>query len=359
MSVRSFDAIDYLPILSVRPAEMNALEELPERDKDQLLPIIPIGSWMAAHHLRSTLSRVEAAYGTRPIIADLSPDQPQTIRRPVHNELDLLRDPNDGYSNWCDFIEGHENFIPTIQFSDISNVRSQVRRFSNLGREIVLRVPEVILGTAPNLIRIACEEIQASKICVVLDFEKQNRSILTRQAFATGIISSLRDLTKECHIAVSASSFPDTFVGLTGQDIFERQFFDGILDVTSDSRLIYSDRGSARAERQGGGGGAPAPRIDYANSVNWAFFREEIEPEADRLAAYQRVAARTMTSDTWDDGLNLWGTQLIVRTAQGEPTAINSAQVATAARINIHLHQQLLYGAPPSEVHDTDDDWSD
>ncbi len=38
----------YIPILSIRPAEMVALENLPEHDKDLMLPVIQFRPWVNA-----------------------------------------------------------------------------------------------------------------------------------------------------------------------------------------------------------------------------------------------------------------------------------------------------------------------
>ena len=54
----------------------------------------------------------------------------------------------------------------------------------------------------------------------------------------------------------------------------------------------------------------------------------------------------------------LWGKQMIERTAYGDEGAISSPPKATAARINIHLHQQLFFGNQAG-LYDTDEDWSD
>ena len=59
------------------------------------------------------------------------------------------------------------------------------------------------------------------------------------------------------------------------QDIYERQLFNGVRHSVGGDQLVYSDRGSARAERQTGGGGPVYPRIDYSLPENWQFYRSE------------------------------------------------------------------------------------
>lgn len=158
-------------------------------------------------------------------------------------------------------------------------------------------------------------------------------------------------------IALSATSFPSDFVGRVSQEIYERQFHRLVSDLHPERAFIYSDRGSARAERQLGGGGTPAPRVDLAVASQWEFYREE--DQGDRDQAYFDAATRATESSAWDPLLKVWGTQMIERTANEDDDAIVSPARSTAVRINLHLHEQSYYGAPPSEKYDTDEDWTD
>jgi len=122
--------------------------------------------------------------------------------------------------------------------------------------------------------------------------------------------------------------------------------------------LIYSDRGSARVERQSGGGGLPAPRIDYPLVADWKFFRcEDGTTGFDGYQAQAEALIATEAEGIWNPHLRVWGTQMIERTAAGDTSAIGSPQKATAARINLHLQRQTFY-ANPGEAEDTDEDWS-
>ena len=65
-----------------------------------------------------------------------------------------------------------------------------------------------------------------------------------------------------------------------------------------------------------------------------------------------------MSEDYWISDLHVWGTQKIELTGKGDKYGIDSPWMATAVRINIHLHQQLYYDSP-AELTDTDEDWED
>jgi len=157
-------------------------------------------------------------------------------------------------------------------------------------------------------------------------------------------------------IAISASSFPNSFTGIDSQEIYERALFDKVAKNFG-SHVIFSDRGSARAEKQQGGGGLPAPRIDYPKKNEWFFFRQSVALSSP-FDGYQAQALNLMKSKYWDKGLKLWGCQMIERTASGDSQGISSPNRSTAVRINLHLHRQI-YFADEESFFDTDEEWTD
>ena len=58
----------------------------------------------------------------------------------------------------------------------------------------------------------------------------------------------------------------------------------------------------------------------------------------------------------FDALLRVWGTQMIERTANGDPTAIKTPARSTAVRINLHLQRQTFFNDPIG-LYDTEDDW--
>ena len=355
--MRDLLGVKYIPLLSVRPAELRALKELPNKTKDRLFPSLTLRPWTTAHHLGSVLAKIEESYGDRAIVVDAGAEEPlEGASRPVHEQLARLRDPTDGYRNWYDFLLEHESYIPTLQLANLDQIAPQVGRLAGLERGLVIRVPEYAFGTATGLVQLAKSSIPESKICVIFDYEQKSRELLTRAAATRALAAGILDHSPNCSIVISASSFPIDFTARTRQEIYERELFNEVRSAVSGGNLIYSDRGSARAERQTGGGGTPAPRIDLAGSGEWSFFREE--DDGDRAAAYADAAVRAMDDDLWDEELQVWGTQMVRRTAAGDEDAIISPARSTAARINIHLQQQEFYN-DPDEKYDTDEEWED
>lgn len=361
MKRRDWIGIRYLPILALTPAEMRALEELPSRDKDLLLPLIHLRPWVGSHKLESSIARIEKAYGSRPYIVDIASPEPGDDEqdRPVFQELRALRDSADGYRAWFEFVEEREHLIPGVQLRDVSQLSSQVAQLYGLGRGLSVHLRRQTLGVLePVVAAIAAGTNGGSDVCFVVDLGRQTRDLLLAEAETVSIVRRVKAVAPNSAVSISASSFPESFTAISHQDIFERQHFDGVAAVLGEQGLIYSDRGSARAEKQMGGGGTPAPRIDYAAGSRWSFFRSDAVTKDERPAAYVAQARAAMKAPCWDPKLRVWGSQMIEKTGSGDLTAINSPVSCTAARINMHLHRQLFHGDVEG-LYDTDEDWSD
>jgi hypothetical protein len=336
---------------------MRALEELPNRTKDLLLPLIHLRPWAAAHYLESAIERIERTYGDRPVIVGVGYREAIKSRRPVHDELDDLRLATNGYENWCEFIEEHENYIPAVQLGSPADETSQFECLYALERGMVVVIEQPGFGALrPLARRIASATKGGADVCFVLDYLRVSQDHLQRAAAAAALVASILDEAPEARVSISASSFPDNFVNVPDQQIYERRLFNSVLPEVEASRLIYSDRGSARAERQQGGGGTPSPRIDYPLRHDWKFYRS---PDLASFSGY-RQQARALMADraVWNGDLRVWGTQMIERTAAGDSSAISNAARSTAARINIHLQVQSFYDDPAAAL-ETDEDWED
>lgn len=346
--------VPYLPVLSLRPAEMQALGELPDATKDRLLPIIHLRAWMTAHMLESGLNRVKEAYGERPVVVAVSEPEVVEKLRPVHLELDQLRLPDDGYRNWCQFIEATPNYIPAMQLRDLANFGNQLQRFYALGRGVVIIIERDAL---PGLVAIAQAVAQITHagldVCFVLDLGMGWRDPLGQAVFVQHWCEQVWAACPLSTVSISASSFPADFVGRTDQDIYERILFNEVKAQVGDRPLVYSDRGSARFERQRGGGGLPAPRIDYPLAASWRFFRSE---KIGFDGYHEQAENLKDLSGLFDPLLRIWGTQMIERTAAGDSAAIKTPARSTAVRINLHLHRQTFFGDPVG-LYDTEDDW--
>jgi len=334
---------------------MRGLEELPDSTKDALLPIVHMRPWVGSHSLDRSVERLREAYGDRPVVVSID-DATDTIgSRPVHVELAELRHSAGGYDNWCRFIEGNELYIPAIQLDDLAEMEVQIRFFRQLDRGLFVILRREAFGALRQLADgIADLTRRGRDVCFVLDYGAANQE---HQTIAARVVAQYQILIASCpnaFVSISASSFPMDFVDRHQQEIFERLLYDDVAGRLPQNRLIYSDRGSARAERASGGGGVVIPpRIDYPLSTEWRFYRSE---DVFGFAGYNDQARRLITRRIWDDRLRVWGTLMIERTAAGDTSAITSQQRAAAVRINLHLQRQAFYGDERS-LYSTEDDW--
>lgn len=367
----SIDSARYIPILSVRPAEMNAVLELPEGDKDILLPAIQLRPWVNSHHFSNTIKKVEEVFGKeRKWIGNLDCDyvcpekkkDPETGEekeaRPAIAEFKELCSSENGFANWCQFVEDNENVIPTIRLEEASEFDAQLNRLAALERGLVIHCKEI--KDIPTVSQISALRKASSNNTILFIIDcgdlpyRQDLNLIVAKWVDT--MNNIASAIPNSYIAISSTSFPSDFSnGIPSQEIRERQLYDIAVatNINGAWNLIYSDRGSARLQVPRGGGGVPYPRIDYPTNSDWFFFRSDFQD-----GEYQGVAKQTMSSKHWNPDLRIWGTQMIERTALGDEYAIISPAKSTAVRINIHLHQQLFYDEPEN-ILETDDEWVD
>jgi hypothetical protein len=362
----------YIPVLCVRPAEVNALRELPERDKDAFLPAIQLRPWMGAKQFSSALQKVQEVFGEkRQWIANIDstyePPAPKYDEetgklippRQAVTDFSALNRPNNGYKNWCDLIEENQNLIPCLQLANPDQFDKQLERLASLNRGLVLHLTS--LDDAPDTAQLSSltEASRNNEILFIVDFgDIKNVQDLNSLIVAwIDTINNLYEAIPSCRIAISSTSFPSSFNdGIASKTIQERQLFNIALETSKqeDWNIVYSDRGSTRLNhKQDGGPPKIYARIDYPTMDTWHFFRADVGG-----TDYCLVAQNCMQAACWNPELHVWGTQMIERTAQGDVYAITSPSVATAVRVNIHLHNQLFYEQPYGLL-DTDDDWID
>lgn len=365
----------YLPLLSISLSEMRAVEELPEKVKDEILPLFPLKGWMSAKTLDKAIERVERSFNKRPWITDIDSDFLEKSKREilvkeearaVFHEIVALADSTDGYRNWCDFISSHDNLIPCIQTEVLTEVEVQISRLKRLGRRVVVYLKLYELNSRQLQKKLdTLENCALENEIFVIDVGDIDSKYTAELPAYLDILKHISDRFPECDIAVASTSFPYSFSGQRNGEasIYERQLFQSLSRSLAPKKLTYADHGSTRAGRMSGGSGTPPPRIDYALKIEWKFIREEFEDsrdiqEGEKHGLYKKIANEMIAKDYWIENLKLWGTQMIELTAQGDSYGITSAQDATAVRINLHLYQQLNY-ENDSDSHDTDEDWVD
>lgn len=355
---------------------MTALEELPEKDKDFILPIIPLKGWVGSIKIDNSMKRIEDVIKKRFWIADIDRSFIDDCKekkltgeypREVFYSIEELLSPDDGYKNWFEFIKEFPSAIPTVQLEDTSKINKQLKRLSSLNRGIAIRftLEQIDSGIYREIIQKAAE-LNIDDLFILIDYGQVSREILSFAATIISTIERIHQVLPDAIIVISCSSFPSSFSGYSKGEhsIYERLLFNNVSTQCDNVRMIYSDRGSSRADKIGGGGGIPSPRIDYPLKNDWQFVRMEFDnylsPEdGEKEKLYKKVAQKIINSNYWKNDLHIWGTRAIELTSKGDKYGIYNPMRSTAARINIHLHQQLHYNASHETLIDTDEDWED
>ncbi|MEF1218625.1 protein beta [Photobacterium damselae] len=366
-----FNDYKYIPILSLKPAEMVALDELNNLDKDLLLPLIPLKRWTTSRTLEKSIARIEKAFNSRKYILDIDKEFVISLKNvekteDIHNEIKDLYCSDYGYKNWYNFLSKKNNIIPCIQFDDINVLEEEIHNLLELKRPLVARF-EMSGNTpiSPTDFNIAIRTLSKFEyqqdLLIILDYGDLDRIDLIEYEKYSTLIRKIKNFIPSATFSISGTSFPYSFSGsFRGEiPIYERQIFNKIIKYSDDLNIIYSDRGSTRALNLSGGSGLPPPRIDYPLKNDWRFIRKEFSEEReDKEELYTKAAKEMMNTDYWNSEIRVWGTQMIEKTAIGDKFGITSANRATAVRINLHLHQQLHYFSNLSDI-ETEEDWED
>jgi hypothetical protein len=370
----------YLPILSVAPSEINALSELPEKDKDFILPYFPLKGWLGSNKLENTTKKIHSIFKDRPWIADIDYEFLRNNKilkkllvdgkypREVYEEVLNLSDSSDGYKNWIDYSLCFESIVPCIQLDEVSELEKQCVNLSATNKKVALRlrINSIKSSELHSILNKIVEKL-TNPIYILIDLESISHKEINQSVQVSNIVNTIINICKpkeNCSFSLSGTSFPSSFSGMSEGEssILERTMYNKV-SRNSINKLIYSDYASVSVKKAQGASRLPPPRIDYPRKNEWKHLRKdfddvELATKEEKHKLYSYLAKLLVEKDYWEPKLLIWGTQQIEKTAAGDNYGITDAQKATAARINIHLFQQLHYEDIMDEL-DTDDDWID
>lgn len=353
-----FDEYFYYPTLMSRVAEIQGLRELSEDKKKRIVPLFTLGKWHNSPEFDRAIENCGAAIGPeRPFFADLTREarhQPDTLSH--------LLDPDGDFEAWRDYIVRFDNAIPIVQMTANATRRQVTRQAQLLERtkgQIAFRVrnPRVELPMVINALSALDDTDNAIVFADVRYIRDEERAA---EAVVADMIDRIRDEIPNIRVVVLSSSFP-SYLGEYADDdgetrgsleILERRLHASI--VSNGRDCLYGDYASIHPIiRASGGGGAPIPRIDIATRFTWHFERRPTMKNI-RPAAYSQIAAALIERIPDITDLNCWGTRMLIQAANGEPHGLAPAPWI-AARVNMHLTQQIIY-ADETEVGDEIDD---
>ena len=348
----------YVPTLSVRASEMNGLEFLPGASKDRIVPIFLLAPWANSRSLERTIDRIGRAFRERRFYLDFDRDYiPTSSDSPAQMEWLGLRNPVNCFESWREFWIEYPMIMPCLQLDGQSedDIRRQIEFIQLQDREFCLRIElrrfPVNLRTAVNIL----SDVGTADFIVAIEGGWVDDALIMYAGVHGLIMGVLAGLDGRIPIAVSCTSMLRGFVDIEGlgeEPFSNHELLEQLRRSTNRDILLYGDWGSRRP-REDSFGQAPFPRIDYATDNSWYFARNR-EREWD----YRRAAEVMLQSGAWNGDLGVWGEQMIRDTAANPAFAIDTPQKNVAARVNIHLHRQALYGDDIGGL-DLDEDWVD
>ncbi|MBO6816187.1 MAG: beta family protein [Rhizobiaceae bacterium] len=356
--LRDIFKCNYIPTLCVRPAEMRALEELPETDKDLLFPFILLSPWVGSNELKSSIDRLEKSYGSRTFILGIDRYyNHQSPKRQAQFDIISMLKGEDNFKEYYDFASDIEQAIPCafLREDNYACLEIQIDRCLALGRGVVLSIDKnrsVISNNLTSLI----SQYDPKDIAVHIDGGwSKNEQI--DALWYINVCKSIYSQNEKCAIVVSCSSFPkgfDNVEGVIDIPIGSRQLFNEVSGNFNNETIIYGDWASTKP-RSDERGSQPRPRIDYALHDKWVISRKWTLGSKDNWD-YDDAANNLIESEFWPSSINVWGEMRIQQTALGMAFSIENAPANVAARINVHLHQQTNFGGV---IISTDDVWED
>ena len=349
--------VSYLPTLGLRPAEMRAIEELPESTKDRLRSIILFAPWLGSKQLSNSEKRIKAAIDDRPFYLELDANYASDgVGRAAVKDFYEIRDEVGECGRYYALVESIESAVPVLRIEGgrAATIDSQLERINDLGRGFLVRIRQSAFpsGHIPNLDRLLGSGL--SNYAVSVDCE-WSQDVVSCEQWSSNVIGQFANSGATVPIAPSISSFPKIFSDIDGERVIpisSRVLFNNLSRRYGNQfPFIYGDWATTKP-REYGMGRTPAARIDYAVSNSWVIFRKRDEWD------YLEAAKALMNSAYWQGDLEVWGNLMINKTAHGDVTGITSPTKNVAARVNLHLQHQTWFD-DPNAMMNTDDLWDD
>lgn len=355
----SFDDYSYFPALRTRQAELKGLEQLSTDQKLRLLPMLTLGRWPKATDFNKSAEKAAIAMEKLPHVLDLTNDVSH-----LGDEQRKLRDSTDAFAAWRDFAIQYDSAIPVVQLVPGAKARDQVRQatlLENAAGKIAFRIRDFAVDTSLIINAISAMDDPGNAL-VYIDCQYIRSALAAYVTATVATINQLRAQFPELFIVVLSTSFPPSVLPFA--DPSQQR---GVIDIQE--RDLHSRIGGSAVSAYGDHGSVHSvvyddtkimrwsARIDYPRELSWHFERR---PGEQGEAGYITAAAAIAATDPDIGKRGIWGEEMIVKAAQGQPHARAPAPWI-AVRVNIHLARQLTFSQRPGagENQTGDDDGDD
>lgn len=350
----------YIPIVKTTAAEIRGFKELSKDVKCSIFPLFELtkGRTHKVNHPEGCLEKaLEKALEAQPdgkFLLDLTSHEDL-----INSEIEELFNGDNGYNNWCNFIENTgqaSRIIPVIQIDGDKfeespelakiDIIAQVNKLEQMcASGVAFRANFYIeIAELIGLLKTVCDGLETKeKLIVILDAEYIKPD--TAESYANEIkdvISSIKLMLGLNKFAVSASSFPKSVTSSNyGGDSFgcfaieEVQLNSLIRSLLPDIELIYSDYAMIHPVRYDVRGGTWIPRVDLPLQTEVYYCRYRREDGG------YITAAREVVKNSKYTNVGSWGNMQIEAASKNNPNGLSPA-FWISVRSNIHMTTQAI-----------------
>lgn len=335
------EAVEYVPLLHSKRAEIRALRHLDTAIRNAIFPIIVLRPWNA-NNLSKAFERIDESVGDFRYGLDLDRYKfGAGGRQPAATEFDALFSSHDGFASYYDMISQGGGRVPVLrsEAGQFTHIDKQLQHADNIGRGIIVRVERDYTTNLSDLLSNPNFLPQDALFVVDVGWTTE---VLFQELWATTVISTISNAYPDAEIAYVSSCFPDSFSHIVNSGVFsidDRNLFARLRQRHNNANLTYGDWGSTRKSLEAGGG-THYNRIDLADLGSWTSYRETVVGDT-----YNKLAINIINNVAlWSNIPPCWGRHAVESTAINIPGAIVGTEGAASARINMHITVQASGG---------------
>lgn len=347
------NAYDYFPSFRSKRAELLGYRNLPDEDKDAIVPAITLTRWPRKESLSDAREQVLDVLDGRRFVMD-------TTKRVgmFATDSQALLNPDNAFAAWRGFVGDTDNpIIPVVQMTKQAGRRDIVRQAILLQQDygdIAIKLRLTSPAARGLLLNVLSALDDPARLWIYLEagyITQLSAPELAPEMLET--IAKIREVDDTPLIISSSSSFPRS-VADHGDESgvipnLDRRFHD---TIGGDAVCAYGDHSSVHVEPYSVQARGYVPRVDYATYRSW--FYERRRPAKGGLG-YIDAAKAIMEAEEFEPELNLWATEQIQAAAAGDLEGRGAPAFWISVRVNMHLHRQINYH---NEVN-FDDDFDD
>ena len=354
----NFKAFGYYPVFYTRSSEIEALENINDNSKGEIIPLFTL-------HCKTNSTLTKSAQTVNKKFGDnyyfIEAPNHQNILNRLSDEDQKIINPYDNFKNWCKYTEQFENAIPVVQTEnrmELKQVIKQAIYLENKKGKLAFRIKNSRDIDAVIASVSALDDVNNALIYIDAGYIKNNVNDEVNSALK--IINKIKKEIVDPTICAISSSFPKSPATemnqiasfsqgtILGGSIYQEEisFFSGLYEEHDD--ILYGDYASIHPsiyDESLGFKGKWSSRIDFLSSDEWFSLRDP-KQQGD---GYKDVAKHIVNLNILDNTPNCWGKEMINNAANGDVFG-KSPSKWISVRANTHITGLIdLYHGFPSE----------